>query len=690
MAIPPRAIVPALGVDMQATPVLNQGGWSASSLIRFFPAARGSDQGTGVRGYLQKLGGCSRLSNTPFTGVCRGLFAWSDLVGNSYAGIGTNQRLQVIVAGNLYDITPVRAVSSLAGPFTTTTLSPIVSVADTVGVIVGDWIGIDTATYIDGLFLQGFYQVTALIAGGYQFNAGANAIAGVSGGGVTTQFTTTTSSHIVDITLGAYVFTNGQSLVISSPTTVGGITIVGPYTVTVSSGPVYSVLSVAAATSSATAQENGGQVAISYLIHSAVESGGNGNGAFGQGPFGQGPFGVASGPPPIGGFLRQWAMDAWGEDLLAGIVSGPIYTWTPPVSQGNVATSLANAPPQNTGFFVNAPNQQVIAYGCTDPNTGLQDPMLVRFTDVGNNTDWTATATNQAGSYRLTNGNQIVSGLASGGLSVLWTDVDMWIMQYLGFPLVYGFFRVARSVGSLCQRGPCLLGSIVYWPGQDGFYQYDGASASPLPCSVWDFVYQNIDPNNLGAAFSAVDSLFNEFFFFFPTIGENPSNGLALSYVKYNQVTGVWDCGTFDALARSAWTGVGTDQQPLGADYNGLVQVHENATDLDGAAMDSWAQTGWMALSEGDEYVTLKWFLPDFIMTGGSVLVTLLFSDYADTADPNNPVRTYGPYTITSTTPYVWVNGRGRYFAMKVESVGHGVFWRLGRCRAILQPDGRR
>jgi hypothetical protein len=86
----------------------------------------------------------------------------------------------------------------------------------------------------------------------------------------------------------------------------------------------------------------------------------------------------------------------------------------------------------------------------------------------------------------------------------------------------------------------------------------------------------------------------------------------------------------------------------------------------------------------------MKWFFPDFIMTGGNVLVTITFNDYFDTTDPYNPPRVYGPFIVTPTTPYIWVNGRGRYFSVKVESTGHGVFWRLGRCRMIIQPDGKR
>ena len=672
--VAPVPLVFKPGINTQATPLLLEQGWSSSNLIRF------------KDGLLQKLGGCAHMIAQAFIGICRGMLVWSDLSANTYVALGTTQRLEVITNSlTLSDITPITAVHNLTAPFTTTAGSPIVTVADgSADVLPGDWIDIQTAAYIDGIFLQGFYQVLANVAGGYTFNAGTNAIAGVSGGGVTTRFTTTTSSHTVAIVLGSYVFTNGQAFVVFDSTTVGGLTIQGSYTVAVA-GSNYSITASTTASSGASAFENGGEVAIGYLLGNADESAA-GSAAYGMGLYGAGSYGTSNSVAPFDGWLRQWSMDAWGEDLLAGATNGPIYTWTPPVAIGNTATVLENAPVENIGFFVNTPEQQVIAYGCTDPNTGEQDPLLVRFCDVGDNTDWTASATNQAGSFRLSSGNLIVSGLAIGGSALLLTDLDAWLMQYISFPLVYGFQRIARECGLYAKRTLCISGNVVIWRGQNDYHQYDGSSVTPLRCTVWDFIFNNIDNNYPGAGFMVADAFFTEIFDFFPTVG---SNGQCNAYVKFNYKDGLWDISQIGSISRSAGAPEGPTSNPLLTDYNGLVQIQELATDLDGVAMDSWAQSGWLALSEGDEYVLMKWFLPDFIMTG-NVVVTLLFSDYADITDPNNPVRTYGPYTITSTTPYVWVNGRGRYFAIKVESIAAGVFWRLGRCKAIVQPDGKR
>ena len=652
------------------------------------------------------------MCSTPFIGICRGMLSWSDLTGQGYIAVGTTQRLEVLTNGVLSDITPITLTSNLLNPFTTTAGSPVVTVLDPADqVFVGDWIYIETAAYIDGLFLQGLYQVTSVIAGGYEFNAGANAVAGVANGGATFAFTLTAGSHVIGLTMGGFTFTNQQSITVFVPTILGGITISGNYVVSVA-GPSASISTLLAPTGNATGSENGGNVSIGYLLASSVEptgpvamtddagnilydDAGNplfsgpaqspGSGAFGSGSFGAGPFGVGTGTAPLGGFQRQWSMDAWGEDLLAGVVSGPTFTWTPPVATGNVATLLTGAPAQMTGFFVVQPVQQVMGYGCTDPNTGEQDPLLVRFSDVGDNTDWIASATNQAGSFRLSSGNQCVGGLAIGGQALIWTDIDLWVAQYLGFPLVWGFNKIARSSGLLCRRGAVALNNRVFWVSFNNFYQFDGSSVQAMPCSVWDVVFNNIDKTNIGSAFMGGDAPFSEFFFFYPTVG---SGGNVSNYAKFNYQSSAWDYGATASLVRSAWSDQNPFGQPSATDYNGLIQAQEQGPALDGVAMDSYAISGWQSLGGGVESQHMKWFWPDFILSGGSVLVTLYFTDYVD-VDANNPVRTYGPYTFSGSTPYVYVNGRGRFWAIKVESTALGVFWRLGKCRAVITPDGK-
>lgn len=658
--MPQRPIIPKSGVNVQATPLLLEEGWSQSQLIRF------------KDGLLQKIGGWQKLNSTPFSGQASAIHPFQDLKGNDYLGIGTSGGLFLYSYSDdsMNNITPATAATSLSGAFSTTMGSAVITVNDPgAAVAVSDMIDILTAVYVGGLVLQGSYAVTALVSGGYQFNAAAMASSTVVKGGVTATYSTSAGTdYHVALTLGTYTFTNGDTFTVGVKTFVGGLTITpGPYTVLVVGGNAsIFISSTVPVTTGDTQMENGGSAQIVYTFSTSSFS------------------------------TSLWSLDNWGEDLIANIDGGGLFVWIPPVAGGNIATQINSAPTAMSGMFVALPQQQIVAYGCTDPLTALTDPMLVRWCNIGDYTDWTASATNQAGSYRLPIGNKTVGGISSNSQLLIWTDLDLWIGQYINFPLVYGFNRVGRSCGLLGQKGYSVQGGRVWWIGQNEFYVYDGTSVQELPCTVWDFIFPNLDENYYPYVFFGTNSHFSEFFCFFPTVG---SNGQCRGYVKYNYAPNgnVWDYSPIGSLARSAWADQSIVGDPLGADYSGYIQRHEESNDADGAAIDSWAVTGWISISEGTEYTLLKRYLPDMLIntdnaTVGQVKITFYFTDYAMTApDLSSPsVRVYGPYTIDDTVPYLWPMGRGRYFAMKIESNSIGVFWRMGRNILTIQQDGRR
>ena len=288
MPIIPFSLALKPGVSTQSTALQTGAGVNNSNLIRH------------KYGQIQKLGGCARLSNSQFIGTARSLLPWSDLSGNTYIAIGTTQLLQVWNLGEITPIHPIEATSDLTLPFTTTAGSPTITVTDGFFVpVVGQWINIATLSYVDGIKLQGLYIVTSVGTGDYTIEAATAAIAGVVGGGVTLTFDTTNTSAVVEITLGAATFVEGEPLIVSVTTTVGGIDIEGYYPVSVSVGPVYEITDDETASSTATAQENGGDVRIEYLLVMPV--GDATTGTYGTGPYGAGAYGVATaGADPIG------------------------------------------------------------------------------------------------------------------------------------------------------------------------------------------------------------------------------------------------------------------------------------------------------------------------------------------------------------------------------------------------------
>jgi hypothetical protein len=656
--MPSQPVVLKPGVSTQMTKLLNEAGFSACQLIRF------------KDGMLQKLGGFAAFCNTPVTGVCRGMMANQDLAGNQYLVLGTNSNLEVFEAGSLYDITPVRATTNVSTPFTTTNTSKAVTVHDVGnGAQVGDGIYIETATAIDGVVIQGYYPIQSITdANDYVINIATAATSSVTSGGATALFTTTNTSPSVQVTLNNHGYVANQTFTVHVSTTVGGVTLFGPYTITsVTNANNFFITASANATSSTTGSENGGNVQIQYLIPSGpvstIPSAGYGLGGYGLGLYGFGAPGTEPAP------ARQWHFAPFGEDMISSPTNGPLYLWL--AGDGlinNPATIITQAPQAATAIFTAMPEQQVVAVGAE--SGGTQDPLLVRWCDVDDYTDWTATPVNQAGSFRLSTGSRIVGALQGPQQGLIWTDTSLWTMQYIQPPFIYGFNKLGDGYGLIASRAMGILANQVYWMGHDGFFVYTGAGINPVPCTVWDFVFQNLNQQQVEKITCAVNSSFNEVAWYFPSAS---GTGEVDSYVKYNALENLWD---FGSLVRTAWIdqSVFTPPQPMGVDGNGYIQQHEISNDANGAPMVSYAQTGYFQLSESFLFIFMERMIPDFIFSNGaSPYITVSVQDYpADTP-------TSQTYPVTSATEYLIIRQRGRLASLTIGSQDLGSFWRLGK-----------
>jgi len=482
----------------------------------------------------------------------------------------------------------------------------------------------------------------------------------------------------------------GAQLAVNPATTVGGVTLTGTYTVvSVVNSNTFTFTASNTATSTAGAFENNGYVEAIIYYATVPQPAGSG---YGVGGYGVGGYGTGSGITPTAGTpitATDWTLDNWGEYLLACPTGGPIYVWQPYGVIQN-AQIIDNGPLANTGMFVAMPQRQVIAYGSTD--TGQLDPLLVRWSDVEDYTVWTATATNQAGEYRIPTGSLIVGAIQSNQQGLLWTDIDLWSMQYIGFPDVYGFNKVKTGCGLYARGAAANLGGVTYWMSQKQFFSYSGGDPNTIPCPVWDVVFQNLnqgtDANGLpytNRIRCATNAQFNEVAWYYPSVA---GNGEVDSYVKFNTVLQQWDYGS---LSRSAWVDQSVSGPPIGADPStGYIYQHEITNDADGQAMLSSFQTGYFEVSEADNLVFLDQVWPDMKWgqysqpQNATVEITFYSTNY-----PGDTPIAYGPYNMTQAVEYISTRIRGRLIAIKVSSNDVGTFWRLGDIRYRFQPDGR-
>lgn len=404
--------------------------------------------------------------------------------------------------------------------------------------------------------------------------------------------------------------------------------------------------------------------------------------------------------------LLIWSLDNFGEDLIATASQQGIFTWKPvSVAPYGVATRITQAPAFNQGSFVSMPQEIIIAYGCTPLVGTSPDPMLVRWCDAGDFTDWTASATNLAGSFRLSRGSHIVGGISAPAGILLWTDTDLWLVQFIGFPLVFGFFLISEQTGLIAQKAAIAIGSLVYWMSDHGFFRFSGGGAEQIPCPVWDAVYLNIDMANWDKCVAGSDYLYNEIYFFFPSV--NSSTGEIDSYVKLNTEGGWWDYGPAtqgapNPMARTAWTDINHPRSAMSVALNGLmIQGDQGFTMFGVDPVAAMATTGFQDMTDGLDFVLVDQFIPDFLWEGDepSLSITLLFRNY-----PGDPITPMGPFTITPSTKYITlrhptqitVDGtvftaypsvRAREVAVQIDNISG--WWRWGSPRLRVTRAGR-
>ena len=670
------------GVNQNRTPALNEAAISTSQLIRFVPDAQGI-------GLPQKLGGWTKYFANPIASVVRCLWAWADTNDKKYLAIGAVDSLETLTENILRNVTPNTITYNVAVDVNTTSGSNEVEIVVTGSNITSyDSVYIQTQISVGGLVLFGMYQCYAVgidsffiyatdVLGQPQY-----ATATVTDGGAVPVYDSTDTSSIVLVTLADHGYLAGDTFTALISTVISGITIYGNYLITeVVSTDTFNIQTSNAATSSDTVSMNAGEARYQFFIGEGPLPRGTG---YGVGPYGVGGYGsgvapVANPGSPIS--ASDWSLDNWGSVLIANPFESEIYTWNPLVNAVS-ANVITNAPTQNVGCFVAMPQRQIIAYGSTF--NGIIDHLLIRWCDVENYNDWIATVTNQAGSYRLPRGSRIIGGIQGPQQGLIWTDTALWSMQYIGQPYVYSFNEVGTGCGLIGQKAAGTLDNTVFWMGPAQFYKLSGSGVETLYCPVWDVIFQDIDLLNLNKIRVAVNSLFNEVAWYYPTTS---SNGEVAKYVKYNKGLDKWDFGT---LGRTAWINQSVLGKPIGASPQGYLYQHETSPNADNQPMLPSFRTGYFALSEGDVKTFVDQVWPDMKwgyyggVQSANVQITFYYTDYA-----GQEPRVSGPFTVAQATQYVTPRFRGRLVSIEVSSSDINSFWRLGNIRYRLQPDGK-
>ena len=391
-----------------------------------------------------------------------------------------------------------------------------------------------------------------------------------------------------------------------------------------------------------------------------------------------------------GANIRLWTQDNWGEDLIFNVYDGTPYYWDKTLGLGNRATTFASqtgasdAPTITRRIMVSGADRHVVAFGCNPQSETDQDLLMVRWSDQENAVDWTPSVTNSAGFMRISSGSEIVAAQKTRQEILIWTDVNLHAMRFIGGEYTFGISLLASNTSLIGPNAVVTVGDRVYWMDRENFYVYSGRMEI-IPCTVLRYVFDDINLEQSHKCFAASNKMFDEILWFYPSADSDEID----RYVKYCTTEGAWDIGS---LVRTAWVDYGIHNNPRASGVASGVQyvyVHESGDDDDGAAMTSYVESGDFDLGDGEQFMFLNRLIPDIDITSSnaeaSVNYILKTRNY-----PGDSLTTNSTNAVKSTTQQAFLRGRSRQAVLRIESDSTDITWTLGDLRLEMRPDGRR
>ena len=519
---------------------------------------------------------------------------------------------------------------------------------------------------------------------------------------LSSPFTTVSGSAVVTVADSNAGYQDGDYVTFSNASAVGGLTIDGEFVVSLSvttAAGTYNITAASNATSSAT---GGGTVSAAYQINVgnpfAVPIEGWGASSWGSGAWNVGESSTTE--------IRFFSQSNFGEDLIFGNNGGSIFYWD---ATGSVTTravllstlsGASDVPVVQNLILVSDISRFVFCFGTNEIGSNTIDPTLLRWSDQEDATNWTPSATNQAGSLRLSRGTKIVAASQARQEVLVWTDSSLYSLQYVGAPAVWAATLVGENISISSQNAVAYANGVAYWMGKDKFYMYDGRT-QPLKCDVRKYIFNDFNTAQYSQVFSGTNESFHEVWWFYCSDGETNID----KYVIYNYLDKIWYYGT---LARTAWLDSGLRDSPLAATYTLNLVDHESGVDdnqtTSTAAISAFIESSDFDIGDGDRFSLVNRVVPDVSFDGSTATnpaATLTLHALASSGSGrNSPVSEGGvnnaTVTRTATSPVevftdlINIRVRGRQLSMKFSSSATGVTWQLGTPRLDIRPDGRR
>ena len=592
-------------------------------------------------GVPEKIGGWERATENTFLGTCRALKPFVALDGSRFMGLGTHLKYYIEEGGIYNDITPIRSTTSAGDvTFSATNGSSTITVADTAhGAVEGDYVTFSGAASLGG-------NITAAVLN---------------------------QEYRIDTVVNDNSFT-----IIAKDT------------------------SDATVTANSSDSGNGGGVTVgAYQINTGRDTSVSGTG-WGVGTWGREGWGDAAAATGTTAILRIWTHDNFGEDLIINVRDAGIFYWDKTLGLSSRAVALSDrtnadstTPTIAKQVIVSDRDRHIIAFGCdAETSIGTQDPLLIRFSDQEDPTTWQSLPSNTAGDLRIGSGSEIVAAVETRQQILVYTDVSLHAMQFLGPPFTFGINLVSENTTIMSPLAAIAHDDVVYWMGFEEFYVFSG-QVQRIPCTVRSYVFDDFNREQKEKVFAASNSAYSEIWWFYPSSTANEVD----RYVVFNYQENAWYYGT---LVRTAWVDRGINDYPVATFTDGRQYFQElgldDATSSPAVAINAHIESSQIDLADGEQFAFIRRLIPDITFENSTAASpnVVFTTKVRDFPGGNYDSEDAATVTRSATTPVeqftnqVHLRLRGRSFALRVASSDTETQWRLGSARLDVRPDGRR
>ena len=566
----------------------------------------------------------TRALGVTFDGSARDLITWSDSDSKKRAIFGTPDKLYAHEGDQIYDITPITTAVTLANVFGTSSGSTRVCCSDAShGRVVGDYVFFTSSAAFNAVSLQDktFPVISVESANVFTISVTGAADATESDTGTATfNYYIPTGNSIAAAGLG-YGAARFQATVCASQTR-----------------------------------------------------------AWNQ-PASAGSSGIVFG-------ITQWSLDNWGEDVVANRKGSNIFYFDSDASVlPTRATSVTTSPIQTNSIIVSPNDRHLVALGTNEyaadaTVSGTFNPMLVRWSDQDDRTNWVPSISSTAGEVVLTDGTEIIGAVRSKTAINIWTDNSLWLMEFAGPPFTFRFTQQGTNCGMVGQHGGVDFGGITYWMGYDNFHRFTG-QVEDVSCTVRRYIFDDINRNYYDKVFAGINSEFNEIIWLYASGTKTECD----KYVIYNPIDDYWIYGemiftTFadkEVFGNTLTTGVTVAGNNI---YNNEpIDVFTGS----GETITSFVESGDFDIDDGNAIMFMNRIIPDYDLSGGKIKMKFTTKQY-----PESTETITKEFDITNTTEKVNFRSRGRQAKVRVSCDSNNASWRWGSLRLGIQGDGGR